>query len=133
VAAYIFMPPSIWLVNRPKSYLMAFIFALLVSGIFAVEGSLFHIGIALAFGVLGYAMRYFKFPFLPMVLGVVLGFMVESNFRRALVISGDEYMAFLQDPISLGLLSVAVVFILGSWIHHLTAARKSRKFAKAAS
>jgi putative tricarboxylic transport membrane protein len=112
---------------------MAFIFALLVSGIFAVEGSLFHIGIALAFGVLGYAMRYFKFPFLPMVLGVVLGFMVESNFRRALVISGDEYMAFLQDPISLGLLSVAVVFILGSWIHHLTAARKSRKFAKAAS
>jgi putative tricarboxylic transport membrane protein len=133
IAGYLFMPPSIWLVNRPKSYLMAFIFALLVSGIYAVETSLFHIGIALAFGVLGHAMRYFKFPFLPMVLGVVLGFMVESNFRRALVISGDDYKTFLQDPISAGLLGVAALFILGSWIHHIRAARKSRKLAKAAS
>ena len=131
IAGYLFMPPSIWLVNRPKSYLMAFIFALLVSGIYAVETSLFHIGIALGFGVLGYAMRYFKFPFLPMVLGVVLGFMVESNFRRALVLSADDYRTFLQDPISVGLLSVAALFILGSWFRHFTAARKRRKLVKA--
>jgi putative tricarboxylic transport membrane protein len=131
VAGYLFMPPSIWLVNRPKSYLMAFIFALLVSGIYAVEGSLFHIGIALGFGVLGFAMRYFRFPFLPMVLGVVLGFMVESNFRRALVLSADDYMTFLRDPISLGLLSVAFIFIVGSWIHHLAAMRKNHKLSKA--
>lgn len=133
VAGYLFMPPSIWLVNRPKCYLMAFIFALVVSGIYAVETSLFHIGIALGFGVLGYAMRYFKFPFLPMVLGVVLGFMVESNFRRALVLSADDYMTFVQDPISLGLLSVAVLFVVGSWLRHFAAARKQRTLSKAAT
>jgi putative tricarboxylic transport membrane protein len=133
VAGYLFMPPSIWLVNRPKCWLMAFIFALVVSGIYAVETSLFHIGIALGFGVLGYAMRYFKFPFLPMVLGVVLGFMVESNFRRALVLSADDYRTFLQDPISLGLLSVAVLFIVGSWLRHFAAQRKQRALAKAHS
>ena len=47
---------------------------------------------------------YFKVPFLPMVLGVVLGFMVESNYRRALVLSGGDHMTFVQDPISAGLL-----------------------------
>ena len=45
-------------------------------------------------------MRYFKVPFLPMVLGVVLGFMVESNYRRALVLSGGDHMTFVRDPIS---------------------------------
>jgi putative tricarboxylic transport membrane protein len=112
---------------------MAFIFALVVSGIYAVETSLFHIGIALGFGVLGFAMRYFKFPFLPMVLGVVLGFMVESNFRRALVLSADDYMTFVQDPISLGLLSVAVLFVAGSWLRHFAAQRKQRTLSKATS
>jgi len=45
-------------------------------------------GFAVAFGVVGYALRYFKVPFLPMVLGVVLGFMVESNYAAvALILS----------------------------------------------
>ena len=78
------MTPCLWLVNRPKPYLMAFIYAFVVSGVYAIEASLFHVGVALGFGLLGYAMRYFGVPFLPMVLGVVLGFMVESNYRRAL-------------------------------------------------
>ncbi len=123
VAGYAFMPPCIWMVNRPKSYLMAFIFALVVSGVYAIESSLFQVGIALSFGILGYAMKYFRFPFLPMVLGVVLGFLVESNFRRALVLSGDDYMTFLQDPIAVGLLSVALLFLLGSLLRHLSTLR----------
>ncbi|HEY4164186.1 MAG TPA: tripartite tricarboxylate transporter permease [Dongiaceae bacterium] len=130
VAGYLFMPPAIWLVNRPKSYLMAFILALVVSGVYAIETSLFHIAIALAFGVLGYAFKYFRFPFLPMVLGVVLGFLVESNFRRALVLSGDDYMTFLQDPISAGLLGVAALFILGSLFRHFSGLRSNRKLTK---
>jgi putative tricarboxylic transport membrane protein len=130
VVGYVFMPPAIWLVNRPKSYLMAFIFALIVSGIYAIETSLFQVGIALAFGALGYVLKYFRFPFLPMVLGVVLGFLVESNFRRALVLSGDDYMTFLQDPISAGLLAVAFLFILGSLFRHFSGLRSNRKTSK---
>jgi len=59
-------------------------------------------------------MRLLKFPFLPTVLGVVLGYMVESSYRRSLVLSGGDHAIFVQDPISLGLLSVAVLFIVGS-------------------
>jgi putative tricarboxylic transport membrane protein len=98
---------------------MAFIFALVVSGVYAIETSLFHVGVALAFGVVGYAMRYFKVPVLPMVLGVVLGFMVESNYRRALVLSDGDHMTFIQDRVSAGLLLVAVLFVIGSLLRHV--------------
>jgi putative tricarboxylic transport membrane protein len=49
-----------------------------------------------------------------MVLGVVLGFMVESNYRRALVLSDGDHMIFIQDRLSLVLLSLGCVFVVGS-------------------
>ena len=67
-----------------------------------LKPALFHVGVAIGFGLVGYAMRYFKVPFLPMVLGVVLGFMVESNYRRALVLASGDHMTFLHDSISAG-------------------------------
>jgi putative tricarboxylic transport membrane protein len=69
-------------------------------------------------------MRYFRLPFLPMVLGVVLGFLVESNFRRALVLSDGDYMTFLRDPISAGLLGVAFLFLAGSLLRHVGELRR---------
>ena len=119
VLGYLIMGPCIWLVSRPKPYLMAFIYALVVSGVYAIETSEFQVGVALGFGVVGYAMRYFAVPLLPMVLGVVLGFMVESNYRRALVLSSGDYMTFVQDRISAVLLGLAVVFVVGSLVQHL--------------
>jgi putative tricarboxylic transport membrane protein len=124
VIGYLIMTPCIWLVSRPKPYLMAFIFALVVSGVYSIENSLFHVGLALGFGLVGFAMRSLKVPVLPMVLGVVLGFMVESNYRRALVLSSDDHMTFIQDPVSAGLLGVAVVFLAGSVARHLTQGRR---------
>ncbi|MGE3403343.1 MAG: tripartite tricarboxylate transporter permease [Vicinamibacterales bacterium] len=124
VVGYLIMSPCMWLVSRPKPYLMAFIYALVVSGVYSVEGSLFHVGIALAFGVIGYAFRYFSVPVLPMVLGVVLGFMVESNYRRSLVLSDGDHMTFLRDPIAAGLLAVSAVFIAASLIRHSRDARQ---------
>lgn len=124
ILGYLIMGPCIWLVGRPKPYLMAFIYALVVSGVYAIETSEFQVGLALAFGVLGYAMRYFAVPLLPMVLGVVLGFMVESNYRRALVLSSGDHMTFLQDRISAVLLGLAFVFIAGSLLRHGLDARR---------
>ncbi|HET7672023.1 MAG TPA: tripartite tricarboxylate transporter permease, partial [Burkholderiales bacterium] len=108
------LTPCIWLVSRPKHYLMAFILALVVTGVYAIEQSLFDVGIALGIGVLGYALRYFGVPQLPLVLGAVLGFMVESNYRRALQISGGDHLIFLQDPVSLGLLVASAALIIYS-------------------
>jgi putative tricarboxylic transport membrane protein len=118
IIAYLILRPCIWLVNRPKPILMAFIYALVLSGVYAIGNSLFQVGLVLGFGALGYALKYFGLPLLPMVLGVVLGFMVESNYRRALVLSDNDYMTFLTDPISAGLLAASFLFISGSLIRH---------------
>jgi putative tricarboxylic transport membrane protein len=48
------------------------------------------------------------------VLGVVLGFMVESNYRRSLQLSNDSHLIFVQDPVSLGLLVVAAALLVYS-------------------
>jgi len=126
IVGYVMMSPCMWLVSRPRPYLMAFIYALVVSGVYSIETSLFHVGLALGFGLVGYALRYFEVPLLPMVLGVVLGFMVESNYRRSLVLSGGDHMAFLQDPVSAGLLIAAALVLLASAVHHARAARQRR-------
>jgi putative tricarboxylic transport membrane protein len=130
--AYLILRPCIWLVNRPKHYLMAFIFALVLSGVYAINNSLFHVGVALAFGVIGYGMKYFQIPTLPMVLGVVLGFMVESNYRRALVLSDGDLMTFAEDPISAALLALAAIFIIVSLVRHFRESGKPKAESKAA-
>jgi putative tricarboxylic transport membrane protein len=132
IVAYLILRPCIWLVNRPKHYLMAFIFALVLSGVYAINNSLFHVGVALAFGVIGYGMKYFQIPTLPMVLGVVLGFMVESNYRRALVLSDGDLMTFAQDPISAALLALAAIFIIVSLVRHFRESGKPKAESKAA-
>ena len=75
--------------------------------------------------MLGYVMRYVGVPLLPMVLGVVLGFMVESNYRRALVLSSGDHMVFVQDRLSAALLAFALVFVVGSLVRHAIDARRS--------
>ena len=107
----VILSPCIWLVNRPRPYLLAFIFALIVSGVYSIEQSFFQVGIVFATGLLGYGMRRFDVPILPMVLGVVLGFMVESNYRRSLLLSGGDHTIFLRDPVSLGLLATALTLL----------------------
>ena len=114
------MTPALWLVNRPKPYLMACILALVLSGVYSIDNSLFDLVVVLIAGFIGYLMRLFGFSFLPLVLGLVLGYLVESNYRRALEVSGGDHMIFVQDPISLGLLTTAAGFILFSTIRGFT-------------
>jgi putative tricarboxylic transport membrane protein len=102
------------IVNRPRPFRSGFIFALILSGIYTLNNSLFDLGIALALGVAGYLMRLARFPFLPMILGVVLGHMVEASYRRSLVLSGGDHMIFLEDPIAVGLLLTALAFVIFS-------------------
>ena len=112
VFGLVILTPVIWLVNRPRAYLRAGIFGLIFSGIYSVNGSEFDLYLVIAIGVVGYGLRALKFPFLPFVLAVVLGYMIEANYRRSLLISNGDHMIFLQNPISLGLLSISAIFVI---------------------
>ncbi len=123
-------PASGWS-NRPKSYTDGL--HLRAAGLRRLRDRIqpdYQVGVALCFGALGYGMRYFRLPFLPMVLGVVLGFLIRSNYRRALVLSDGDYSTFVTDPISAGLLAVALLFIVGSFVGHVRGRRKNSKTAQ---
>jgi putative tricarboxylic transport membrane protein len=63
------------------------------------------------FGIVGYALIKFGFEPAPMLLGFVLGKLMEENLRRALLISRGDMMTFLDHPISAGLLAVALIIL----------------------
>lgn len=108
----IILAPCIWLVNRPKPYLMAAILALVMTGVYSIHNSVMEIVLVISIGLLGYALRLLKVPVLPMVLGLVLGYLIESNYRRSLLISGGDHSIFVTDSVSAGLLLLALLLTL---------------------
>ena len=95
--------------------LMPVIFVLCTVGAFAIASRLFDVWVMLGFGVLGLALRLLGFPMAPLVLGVVLGPILDVNLRRGLVLSDGSLMPFLTRPISVVLwVIILVTFMLGS-------------------
>ncbi len=119
------MTPALWLVNRPKPFLMACIFALVFSGIYSIHNSTYDLYMVLASGLLGYLMRVFGFPFLPLVLGLVLGYLIEANYRRSLELTGGDHRVFYENNISLTLLGLAALFMVGSLVRDIVNSRKA--------
>jgi putative tricarboxylic transport membrane protein len=126
VLGFIMLTPCIWLVNQPKPFLMAGILALIVSGVYSVDHTAFDIGIMIAAGALGYFLRICGFPALPLVLGLVLGGMIERNYRRAVELSYGDHWIFVQDPIAATLLGIAVLLVSGSIISNIRKSRAAR-------
>lgn len=129
VIGALLLTPAIWLVNRPKPFLLAVIFALIFSGVYSVDETILDLVIVMAAGLVGYVMRLLKFPFLPLVLGLVLGYLIEANYRRSLLLTGGDHRVFIDDPVSLGLLITAVLFVVGSAVRDV---RDSRRRVRAA-
>jgi len=95
----------------PKPIIVPIIFVLCVVGSYAISSRLFDVWVMLGFGVLGYVMRRAAFPIAPLVLGLVLGDLMEKGFRRGLVLSDGELLPFFTRPISAALWITIVVVI----------------------
>jgi putative tricarboxylic transport membrane protein len=96
------------LIAAPKAVLFPVIIAVAFVGSYAVKNSMFDVVVCLAFGVLGWILRRNGFPTAPLVLAMILGRMAETNFRQALLSEGT-WTVFFTNPLSLGLLLLAVV------------------------
>jgi TctA family transporter len=88
------------------------IVVLICVGVYSINNSIFDIWVTLAFGVMGYLMRIFHFEPAPLLIGFVLGSMIEEFMRRALLLSRGDYFVFLERPISGGLLGVAALILI---------------------
>lgn len=101
------------LLQIPYHYLYPGIIVLICIGVYSVNNSVFDVLMAVMFGVVGYAMRLMDFEPAPLLIGFVLGPMVEENFRRAMILGRGELTSLFHSPIAASLL--AVTFFLVAW------------------
>lgn len=105
-----------------KSRLIPVILILCVVGTFALQSSLFDLWAMLGFGIVGILFRVANYPLAPIVIGVILGPLLENNLRRSLLLSDDGYWIFIERPMSAGLLVLNAVLIC--WVAWSAVTRK---------
>ena len=115
-AAYLLIGPGVCralakIIFLPNAILAPVITVLAFVGAFTERNFTFDILVMLAFGLLAYGLNRIGYPVVCLVLGLILGDMVESNLARSLGIGFGSYAIFLQRPIAVVLLSVTLLFL----------------------
>jgi TctA family transporter len=93
----------------PRNVLMPVILVFCVVGTFAINNTLFDVGVMLVAGLIAYVLEENKFPIAPAILGVVLGGMLEENFITSMIKSDGNLLAFFSRPIASTLAVVSVL------------------------
>ncbi len=93
----------------PRNILMPIILVFCVVGTFAINNTLFDVGVMLVAGLIAYVLEENKFPIAPAILGVVLGGMLEENFITSMIKSDGNMLAFFSRPIAATLAVVTVL------------------------
>jgi putative tricarboxylic transport membrane protein len=100
------------LLTIPKPWLYAGILLFATLGTIGANPSLVELGLLLAFGLMGYALRVFDFPIAPVVVGLILGPMAEQQLRRALAISQGDVLVLFTSPLAAILLTLAALALI---------------------
>jgi putative tricarboxylic transport membrane protein len=100
------------IIQTPKKYLIPFIIAISIFGVYAVQVSVYDLFLLLGCGLFGYFLSKNDYPIAPLVLGLVLGPMIENNLRRALTISNGDYGILFSRPMSLTFLIITALWLL---------------------
>lgn len=100
------------IIETPPHFLIPSIIAISVFGVYAVQITTFDLVLLVFCGLLGYFLSSNDFPLAPLVLGLVLGPMIENNMRRALTTSNGDFTIFLSKPLSLIFLGCAALWLI---------------------
>lgn len=102
-------------VRIPTHVLVPIIVLLCLVGSYAINNRLADVVVAILFGVLGYFMVTHDFPVSPLILGLILGPMAETNFRRAMTITHSDWTIFFTRPASLLFWALIVLSLIYVW------------------
>jgi putative tricarboxylic transport membrane protein len=116
---------GVWvsLLKVPYRFLYPCIVCLICIGVYSINNSLFDLALVLLFGVAGYLMRMLEFEPAPLLMGFVLGPLMEENFRRAMLLTGGDFLALFQRPISATMLALAAGAV--AWVAWRSYRRRS--------
>jgi putative tricarboxylic transport membrane protein len=108
----------------PYHLLFPAIIAFCCIGAFSVNNSVFDVFMMAVFGIVGYVLIKLDFEPAPLLLGFVLGRLMEEKLRQALVISRGSFMTFVDRPLSAGLLVLSLILVV---VAILPSIRQSRE------
>ncbi len=92
------------ILRLPKNVVFALVLLFSIVGSYAMRSNYWDVGIMLAAGIAGFLLERVSVPLPPLILGLILGNMVEDNFRIGMLKSGGDYTAFIADPICAALI-----------------------------
>ena len=120
---------GVWvkLLAVPYRYLFPSAMFFIAVGVFSTQNNLFQIWEVLAFGLIGALLMALDFSVAPILLGFVLGPMVEENFRRALLLSRGHMLVFVQRPISATFVGISALLLIGVTFTALRQRYQARK------
>ena len=113
-------------VNLPRSALLPVIALLCVIGAYSMNGSYTEVAIMLISGVCGFFLKNLGVAAGPLILGLILGPIAESNFRGAMELSDGSLGIFVDSPLSCGILALTVLLLMSPFIRAWFARRKAR-------
>jgi len=114
--AFALIKPAVKLFSMPKEVLLPAIVLMCVCGSYTEKLAMFDVYTAFFMGLLGYIMRATGFPVGPMVLGVILGRMVDENLRRSMVVFKDMtiWQVLVDRPIGTLMIIVVILTFIGA-------------------
>jgi putative tricarboxylic transport membrane protein len=100
------------MLRLPRWFLFPAVAAISFVAVYAVNASAFDLVLMTGFGLLGYLMRKLDFPLAPVILGLVLGPLMEKNLRRALALSGGDWRVLVSSPLAIVLWVLAATSVM---------------------
>lgn len=122
----VFTPLYANITRIPYELMSAIIIVYCITGVYSSEASTFQVLLAVIIGAFSFLLRRLGFSVVPIILGVVLGDLVETNFRNSMVMSSNSLSIFVTRPFSLLFLALAVLSI-GMFFYKAAKDRKSKK------
>jgi putative tricarboxylic transport membrane protein len=106
--------PLLLVLRIPRERLMPIVFVLCVIGPYALTQRFFDVYVVLFFGIVGFLLRRMDYPMAPLVLGIILGDLLDKNLRRGLTLSDGDLTPFFARPISMVFWIVILLTVLFS-------------------
>ena len=110
----------------PERVLLPIIVILCIVGTYALRNTFFDTAVMFCFGLLGYFMKKYGFPVVPMLLAIILGPNLEEHLRMSLIISQGDYSIFVTHPISLSFIILSFFSFIGPLIRPMLRDRKKK-------
>ena len=105
------------LLKCPRRFILTAVVLFSVVGAYSLQSSLFDVGIMIGFGCLGFLLERCAIPLAPLILGLILGPMVEKNLRTGLIKTEGDWLPFINRPFCLILFCLLSALLIGPWVY----------------